>query len=369
LRILAFLLFFAIGCSTSVLNSRLFEKSQILRRLWTFPTHGSFEMGDHGTEFSNAVLADRVLIFGSRSLGLTALYPKYRQKKWDLSIKNGVVSELALDQESVYFGGSDGFLYSVKLETGSVHWKYNLKNPIISRPTLYEGKVFATTSDNTVYALEATTGRWLWHYRRRTSNTTTIYGASSPWVGSAEVIVGFSDGSLVTLAIEDGRIVQERNIHQGGKFMNVNAHPIVEEHRIYIPSYDGELYALKKSTYEILWKFEAGGSKNVVLSDRILFFPSSIGSVYAIQKEHPKVVWKFDLDRGTPTEIIVTEKYVIVGSSYQYLYVIDRFTGKGLYRFHVGSGSGFYGAPAFDPETNRIYVLSCGGNLYCFEIV
>jgi outer membrane protein assembly factor BamB len=101
----------------------------------------------------------------------------------------------------------------------------------------------------------------------------------------------------------------------------------------------------------------------------MIFFPSSVGSVYALKKENAKVVWKFDLDRGTPTQIIVTPKYVIVGSSYQYLYVLDKITGKRLYRFHVGSGSGFYGAPAFDRETNRIYFLSCGGNLYCFELL
>jgi outer membrane protein assembly factor BamB len=137
---------------------------------------------------------------------------------------------------------------------------------------------------------------------------------------------------------------------------------------VYVPSYDGSLYALKRQGGETVWRFDAGGSKNIVIDEQKLFFPSSDGTLYSLQKENGKVLWKFDLDRGVPTQLVVTDKYVIAGSSFQYLYVLDKNTGKGLYRFNVGNGSGFTGAPAFDSIHQRLYILSSAGNLYAFAL-
>ena len=361
-------LLFALGCSGPTLHSDLKEDPQILLRKWTFSTHGSFEAGDHGAEYSNPVVVGNTLVFGSRSMGLTTLYPALKQQKWNLPIPGGVVSELAVDHDSVYFGGGDGFLYSVNLETRAVNWRYEIRNPIISRPTVSGGKVFITISDDTVYAFDATTGKWLWHYRRRSSPVATIYGASAPLIDGNEVIAGLSDGFLVTLSIDEGHLKHEIKLHHGNKFTDVNAHPVLENGIIYIPSYDGSLYALKRQGDEIVWKFDVGGSKDVVIEDQRLFLPASTGAIYSIQKNNAKINWKFELDKGTPTQIVVTDQYVIVGSSYQYLYVIDKNSGKGLYRYNVGYGSGFSGSPAFDPVTQHLYFLSASGNLYTFAL-
>jgi outer membrane protein assembly factor BamB len=356
------------GCSSRQIHPDLKEDSRIMVRRWTLPTHGPFEAGDHGTEFSNPVIVDNALVFGNRSVGLVSLYPKINQQRWALPIPGGVVSELAVDGQSVFFGGGDGFIYSVNLESGQVNWRYEVRNPIVSRPTLDEGKVFVTTSDDTIYAFDAASGKWLWHYPRRSSQLATIYGASAPLVDGNEVITGLSDGFLVALSVQEGQLKWEKRLHQASKFTDVNAHPVLENGIIYVPSYDGALYALKRKDGEIIWRFDAGGSKSVVMDDQHLILPSSDGSVYALQKNNSKIIWRFELDHGTPTNAVVTEKYVIVASSHQYLYVIDKKNGKGLYRFNVGSGSGFYGSPAFDPVEQRVYILSNAGNLYAFSL-
>jgi outer membrane protein assembly factor BamB len=118
----------------------------------------------------------------------------------------------------------------------------------------------------------------------------------------------------------------------------------------------------------VIWRFDAGGSKEVVIEDQNLYLPSSEGSIYSLQKNSGKVLWKFELDHGTPTQLVVTDKYVIAGSSYQYLYVLDKKTGKGLYRFNAGYGAGFAGSPAYDSATQRLYLLSGTGNLYAFAL-
>lgn len=356
------------ACSSPLKYPDLKPNTEIMVRRDVMPSHESLAAGDHGTEFSNPVVHENTVVFGNRAVGLISIYPTLNQQRWQVPIKGGVVSELTVNQGSVYFGGGDGFLYSVNLENGHVNWKYDLRNPVISRPTVHSGRVFVTTSHDIVYGFDAGTGKWLWLYRRNSAVASSIYGASAPLVDGNEVLAGLSDGFLVALSLEEGQLKWEKRLHFGAKFTDVNAHPVLESGIIYLPSYDGALYALQRQGGQVLWRFDAGGSRDAILDQTRIFLPSSDGAIYCVQKSNAKLLWKFDLDGGVPTNAVITEHYVIAGSSYQYLYVLDKDTGKPLYRFNVGSGSGFYGSPAFDPEAKRLYTLSNSGNLYSFHL-
>jgi outer membrane protein assembly factor BamB len=150
--------------------------------------------------------------------------------------------------------------------------------------------------------------------------------------------------------------------------MDVDAHPVLESGVLYVSSYDGSLYALKRSGGEVIWRFDSGGSKQVVIEKDRLYLPSTDGVIYALNKSNAKVLWKFEMDRGTPTQLVVTDRHVFVGSSFQYLYGLDKKEGKGLYRFNVGHRSGFSGRPAYDETSQSLYLLSSAGNLYSFSI-
>jgi outer membrane protein assembly factor BamB len=315
------------------------------------------------------VLYQDTLVFGNQAVGLVALYPTINQQRWVLPIPNGVMSELTIDRGSIYFAGGDGFLYSVDFETGRVNWRYDVRNPILSRPVVSGGRLFVTSSDDTVYALDAGTGKWLWHYRRRSSQSASILGASSPLVDGNEVIAGLSDGFLVALSLQDGTLKWERKLHQGAKFTDVDADPVLDGSTLYVPSYDGALYALNRQSGTVLWRFDAGASRAVTVDGNRIYLPSSDGNVYVLQKDSAKVLWKFELDSGTPTRIIVTDRHVIFGSSHQYLYALDKSSGKGLYRYNVGYGSGFSGTPAYDAAKQRVYFMSSIGTLHSFSIV
>lgn len=362
------------GCSGRNLHRELTADPHVLQRGWSLRTRTHSDAGDRGAEFSNPVLvppngpAEGTLVFGNQSVGLISIYPGLNQQRWVLPIPGGVTSEIQVDRDSVYFGGGDGFLYSVNLENGRVNWRYEVRNPIVSKPTIASGRVFITTTDDTIYAFDAGTGKWLWHYRRRSSPSATILGASQPLVDGQEVIAGLSDGFLVSLNLQDGQLKWERKLHQGTKFTDVDAHPVLDGGVIYVPSYDGALYALRRQDGNVLWRFDAGGSRRVVVENEKIYFPSSEGMIYALQKSNAKMLWKFELDHGTPTQLVSTDKYIIVGSSFQYLYVLDKETGRGLYRYNVGYDSGFRGSPAFDAKKQRLYILSGGGNLMEFIV-
>ncbi len=358
------------ACAQRNIHRDLRENDEVLLRRWTLQTRNWLESdsGDRGFEFSNPVVHQNTLIFGSHEKGLISIYPKLMQRRWMVPIPQGVQSEILIDHGSVYFGGGDGFLYSVDAETGRINWQYELRNPQISKPVVDSNRLFVTTTDDTVYGFDAATGKWLWHYRRRTAQTATVRGASSPVVDGRQLFAGLSDGYLVSLGVEDGQLKWEKRLHPGTKFMDVDAPVLMDESRIYVPAYDGSLFCLKKNDGEVIWKIDAGGARSILLDDSRLIFPSTDGFVYALDKKSGKQLWKFELDGGVPTDVVAADRYWIVASSAQYFYALDRMTGEGVYRFNAGWDSGFNGPPAFDPATHRIYALSSAGNLYSWLI-
>ena len=358
------------GCAGRDIYPGVTTDPSILVRQWTLSSRNwgeAGEAGDRGYEGSNPVFVGESLVFGSRGVGLIAMYPHTRSVRWVLEIHGGVLSELAHSNGQIYFGGGDGFLYSVDAETGRVNWRYDVRNPYLSRPTLEGGRLFVTSSDDTIWAFDAATGKWLWHYRRRSAANSTIRGASAPLVDGNDIIAGLSDGFLVVVGREDGQLKWERKLSTGVKFVDIDAPAVLDKDTLYVPSYDGAFYALKRKGGEVLWKVDVGGCRAIAVDEQRLFLPASDGTVRALQKSGGKELWKFELDAGVPTELAITDQYLIFGSSHQYLYVLERSTGQLVWRFHAGYGSGFTTAPLVDAAQKNLFVLSNGGNLLSFS--
>lgn len=339
-----------------------------LKRGWTLPTRTQIDAGDKGYEQSGGVVFEDTLIFGSRVKGVTSIYPGLQKTRWVFPVKGGVLSELATDRKHVFFVGNDGFFYCLDAQKGRVLWKYEVRVGLASKPTLAGGRVLVTTSDDTVYSFDALTGKWLWSYKRRSATTTQVSTVSAPTVDQGEVLVGMSDGFLLSLALEDGQLKWERRLHFGSKFTDIDATPIVLRDRIYVSSFDGAFFALDRKNAEILWKFEAGATRPVTFDEQSFYLPGTDGYIYKISRETGKMLWKFELDRGTATVILKSkdEKRLFFGTSYQYVYWLNSDTGQLIDRFNIGDGSGVLSNPFAVADASQFYLLSMGGNLYQF---
>jgi outer membrane protein assembly factor BamB len=172
---------------------------------------------------------------------------------------------------------------------------------------------------------------------------------------------------VVAVGREDGQLKWERKLSTALKFTDVDAPVVLEKDVLYVPSFDGYLYALKRKGGEVIWKVDVGGCRAVVLDDQRLFLPGNDGTVRAIQTSNGKELWKFELDSGVPTSIASNDKYLVFGSSHEYLYALDRATGQLVWRYQVGAGGGFSTSPLIDAGKQRLYVLSGGGNLMAYS--
>jgi outer membrane protein assembly factor BamB len=357
------------GCSSRNLRPDFKNEGEVLRRQWTYSIEPlSSTLVNGGMEYVSPVLYENTLIFGSDRFGVVSLYPKILREKWKMQISNGVVSPIEVSAGRAFFTGGDGQVYATSLETGKNLWTYALRNPVASKPTVDGEDLFLVTSDDALLSLEASTGKWQWHYRRRNVSGPTIHGASKPLIVGDTIWVGFADGALVCLTRKEGKVLWEKQLNTNKRFSNINAEFLLKDDVVYVPAYDGALYALNAKTGATLWVRDGlGGSKKVTWFDQTLYVPTSAGELYAIDLKTGKDLWKFEMDQGIPSDVVATKKHVIVSSSSEYIYALERDTGKMVYRFHIGYNSGFSGGMAWDANRNWLYVLSRGGNLLSFS--
>jgi outer membrane protein assembly factor BamB len=356
------------SCSSRNLRPDFKNQGEILRRQWTYsfePLSSSLPLEQ--VEYVSPVLYENTLLFGSDRFGIISLYPKIERVRWKIEIPNGMVSQIEVHGDAAFFTGGDGNVYSVQLDTGKTLWTYALRNPVASRPTIDGEDLYIVTSDDALLSLEAKTGKWQWHYRRRNVSGPVIHGACKPLVIGDSVWVGFADGTLANVSRKDGKVLWERKLNSNKRFSSIDAEFLKVDNTVYVPAYDNALYALDARTGSPIWvKEDIGGSKQVTLVDGVLYAPSSNGNLYALNAKTGTEIWHFELDQGIPSNVVVTAKHVIFASSSEYLYALDRTTGKMVYRYQVGYGSGFSGGIAFDTSRNQLFALSRGGNLMSF---
>jgi len=358
------------SCSSRNLYPDFSRNSEILRRTWTYSVL-PLSTGEHpgGVEYVSPVLHENTLLFGSSRFGLVSFYPKIKKVKWTFALPNGVVSPVEVQNSGVFFSGGDGKLYHLSAESGKTLWTYDLRNPVTSRPTLKGDDLYVVTSDDALLSLEAKTGKWQWHYRRRNASGPSIHGATRPLVIGDEVWVGFADGALVALTRKEGKVLWEKQLNSIKRFSGLNAELTEDQGLVFVPAFDQALYALNSKSGAPVWvKENVGGSKKVSIHEGVLYASSSQGKVFALDPKTGKEWWSFELDGGVPSEVIVAGDRVIFSSTHEYLYALDRKSGKLLDRFQVGYASGFSGGMAYDSSKNSLYALSRGGNLYSFHV-
>ncbi len=151
---------------------------------------------------------DKILISSNSHEGLVAYDIQTGNRRWNYIVPNGVEKEPVLFNNRLFFGGNDGFFYSLNADTGLEIWKTHIKSEIVSTPAYdaLEGRVYIITSANNLLALEAENGRQVWSYTRQDPSSYSIRGGTTPLIHKNLLYVGFSEGSFVAFNKSNGTI-------------------------------------------------------------------------------------------------------------------------------------------------------------------
>lgn len=310
--------------------------------------------------------------------------------KWTFHVKGAFVSSPAVADDTVYAGATDGFLYAVNRETGSLKWKFETKGRVVSSPAVANGIVYFGSYDSQFYAVDAATGVLKWKFAtqgERRFAAKHLHGSepaneimpdpwdcylSSPVVSSGKVIFGSGDGNVYALDATTGA---KRWAFKTGEV--VHASPAVANGRVYIGSWDTFFYAIDEATGGEKWRFKTGDDFNIhnqtgiqssaAVADGMVFFGARDAHLYALNATTGAKAWDFSTKGSwVIASPAVRGGHLFVGTSDTGLmFDFDAKTGK-LTATTDLKGWPLFSSPALSGD--MLYVGSMRGEMHAIDV-
>lgn len=355
---------FLSGCA--MLSQEKIEKKFMITRSWARYTPESEYMGAQINNVMAPILYKDMVIAGNEIDGINAYDRKSGRKIWSKRLSGGVTASGKVDSGILFFGAGDGFFYALHADNGRTKWVFPLKAEGLSAPLVTEDAVYFLAGNNSAYALKKNTGEQIWYYGRQDSANISVRGASEPSIAGEQILVGFSDGYLVALDRLKGSMLWERQLGLTARFRDVDAKAVVDGDRLYVSSYDGQLYCLKVSDGQTLWTHDDGGFTPVTISGDRIFFSSSTRKVLALEKSSGRVIWSIDLKQQVTGQPTLTKGLVLVGEWGGRLLALDEMKGQLVTDFNTGRGVTSRVITA--SRSDDIYVMTADANLFALKL-
>ena len=231
---------------------------------------------------SPPLIQEELAVQGNAIDGVKAYNKQTGKLVWDFNIPSGVVSPLVLHKGNIYFGGADGFFYSLQFKSGLLNWKYFNAVENSGAPLIYDNSIYWLASNQKVYALDLK-GSLLWIYSDSSlSGDFSVRGAGRPAVYKNNLYVGLQNGSLIVLNKKTGQLKWKRSFSQ----------PIIEDLKInkkclLVPVFNSHLFCLNLFNGKTLWiswqgalLFGKEGNRIFINSLKASFMLSKIESLY-----------------------------------------------------------------------------------------
>jgi outer membrane protein assembly factor BamB len=215
------------------------------KQVWRFVTEGEIK---GAVNLYQPEGKPAIVLVGSYDNQLYALNSADGSKLWTVPTSNYINGAAALAGKLALFGGCDGFLYMVDVETGKEVGKVEVKDPIANTVATNGKQAFLSHYGNAVLAVDLSSQKTQWSF---TETSFPYY--SSPAVTEKFVLAGDRGKYLRCLDIASG---DEKWAYRAtGK---VDSSPVVTGSAVCFGSDDGRIYALSLTEGKELWQYEIG---------------------------------------------------------------------------------------------------------------
>jgi eukaryotic-like serine/threonine-protein kinase len=315
--------------------------------------------------------------------------PKLNGVRWSFHTQGEVISSPAIVAGVVYVGSTDGNLYAIDKDSGSLRWKFATGARIPSSPAVAKGLVFFGSYDGYFYAVDTASGKLKWKFHNAEHRFTAkhLHGSlpldetmpdpfdvylSSPSVWNDVVYFGSGDGNVYALDAASGTLKWK---FQTGDV--VHASPAIADGKLYIGSWDSYFYALDAASGQQLWRFKTGEDNDThnqvgiqssaTIAGAIVYFGCRDSKFYAIDANTGQQRWMFP-NNGSwviTSPVVQDGKVYFATSDTALFHALDAQTGASIYslKFHWV----IFSSPAIAGTT--LYLAGQDGRLTAIDLV
>ena len=248
--------------------------------------------------WSSATIVGDALYVGTMEGELVALDREGGDILWRFALQTddddvrAIYGSPTVTEDSVVFGGYDGVLYALSLETGEEVLFGRVRvgdgEPIVGGAVVADDLVLVGSSDGYLYAFGLAEGEELWRFK------TGGEVWSTPAVDNGIAYIGSMDRKLYAVDTSDGSKRWEFSTNGA-----ITAKPLVSNGRVYVGSFDGTFYAVDGGTGDEVWRFDGANKwywSGAVVEEDTLFAASLDGHLYALDVESGELVWKLNAE-------------------------------------------------------------------------
>jgi outer membrane protein assembly factor BamB len=268
-------------------------------------------------------------------------------------------------KDQVIYGNVQGVVTSRQYLTGKIKYAVDLGASVETSGAIHQGRIFFQLRNHQVFALDIETGKILWAYKRAVPNLTTLQRASRPIVYKDKVIVGFADGALAALSLDEGTLLYEAKLANAAKFTDIDNVPFISNDFLYIGGVGSSAMILDPQNGKIIHRGDFISSCTPVTVQGQFFFGTPNGEIIMTDKKL-NIEKREKISASVIASIVNFKNYLAVGTTDGAIFLLDPTSLKSMNHFSFGhSYSAIFGDLA--SLDNYLAILSSRNRLFVFK--
>ena len=221
-----FLIFLSVACS-SFKPQTPERKNDFLHVAWSKNLDPDYVSGNLPIGVGAPRIFNDIVYMGSLSGVMSAYDVESGRVLWSQNEKTPLGGAVEFFKDHVAYGGLNGRLFVRHYVTGELKYAIDLGAPIESAPYFNNGRMIIYLRGHQIVNLDAETGKILWVYKRAVPVTTTLQRTTKPLIIGNKIILGFADGFLGALSVDEGLLLWETKLVEQSKFVDVDLNPLL----------------------------------------------------------------------------------------------------------------------------------------------
>ena len=234
---------------------------------------------------------------------------------WTLALNNAITAPPAYDSTRGYFSIEGDRLAAYDLTRGTQLWVVPAHSDM--EPAVGDGLIFLA-KPGALAALQATDGSTAWEVPFADK-------LAVPLVWDNGWLVAATSGSaILAFRSSDGQLIWHRDVGGGP----AHAPPTLAADRVYVPTVDARVVALRVDTGEPIWQHRLGGAANEILAlDERLYLGSTDKFFYCLKTSDGREEWRWRTGGNAIGRPVVDERTVYFVSLDNVLRALNRNSG------------------------------------------
>lgn len=314
---------------------------------------------------SSPFIFEDMLYMGDLNGNMTAYDTTNGKVIWTFNDGAAIQAQVNKVGENIYYGTKTGRLFSRNFATGKLNYAIDLGSPVESQPSYTNGRLVVHLRNHTVITLDASTGKVFWRYKRSIPYVTTLQRVSQIMPYKNSMVIGFADGYLVSLSLEEGVVKWEQKLSTGLKFVDVDVKPVYFNNYIVAGSASGPMRMLNPDNGVIERTIEIYQSHTPIISGDELIVGSVFGVLYKVDK-YGKIIQQKKISDDGISSVVSWKKGLAVTTMGQKIHQVSNESFMKIASFDLGSDqSAVFGTSVLGEDILSVY--SSRNRLYVFQ--